>query len=127
MCFFNDTPTPELTTYLHTLSLHDALPICRSRNPPDYAPRAHASCANGSEAAAPPVRPRPARPTRPHRRCATARSAPAAARASPHRGRRPPDPPRSEEHTSELQSLMRISYAVFCLKKNKPTDKIPTL
>src|SRR3546814_4822950 len=26
-------------------------------------------------------------------------------------------PPRSEEHTSELQSLMRISYAVFCLKK----------
>src|SRR3546814_9257937 len=28
-----------------------------------------------------------------------------------------PCPPRSEEHTSELQSLMRISYAVFCLKK----------
>src|SRR3546814_4956568 len=29
------------------------------------------------------------------------------------------DAPRSEEHTSELQSLMRISYAVFCLKKKK--------
>src|SRR3546814_9353492 len=29
----------------------------------------------------------------------------------------PRDEPRSEEHTSELQSLMRISYAVFCLKK----------
>src|SRR3546814_4784253 len=29
------------------------------------------------------------------------------------------DRERSEEHTSELQSLMRISYAVFCLKKNK--------
>src|SRR3546814_1855135 len=29
--------------------------------------------------------------------------------------------PRSEEHTSELQSLMRISYAVFCLKKKKNT------
>src|SRR3546814_10103731 len=28
---------------------------------------------------------------------------------------------RSEEHTSELQSLMRISYAVFCLKKKKTT------
>src|SRR3546814_2922205 len=28
---------------------------------------------------------------------------------------------RSEEHTSELQSLMRISYAVFCLKKKKHT------
>src|SRR3546814_10210119 len=30
-----------------------------------------------------------------------------------------PAPVRSEEHTSELQSLMRISYAVFCLKKKK--------
>src|SRR3546814_7538891 len=38
---------------------------------------------------------------------------------------------RSEEHTSELQSLMRISYAVFCLKKkkkltNQQADKTPT-
>src|SRR3546814_3086823 len=32
---------------------------------------------------------------------------------------------RSEEHTSELQSLMRISYAVFCLKKKRKTP--PTL
>src|SRR3546814_8658823 len=31
---------------------------------------------------------------------------------------------RSEEHTSELQSLMRISYAVFCLKQKKYTQKI---
>src|SRR3546814_9013186 len=30
---------------------------------------------------------------------------------------------RSEEHTSELQSLMRISYAVFCLKKKKRIDR----
>src|SRR3546814_5046827 len=30
---------------------------------------------------------------------------------------------RSEEHTSELQSLMRISYAVFCLKKNQIRSK----
>src|SRR3546814_3198295 len=30
---------------------------------------------------------------------------------------------RSEEHTSELQSLMRISYAVFCLKKNNKTHR----
>src|SRR3546814_3798242 len=30
---------------------------------------------------------------------------------------------RSEEHTSELQSLMRISYAVFCLKKKNDTNK----
>src|SRR3546814_9022394 len=33
---------------------------------------------------------------------------------------------RSEEHTSELQSLMRISYAVFCLKKKKKTKSIYT-
>src|SRR3546814_2328258 len=33
---------------------------------------------------------------------------------------------RSEEHTSELQSLMRISYAVFCLKKKKENIKIKT-
>src|SRR3546814_4476370 len=33
---------------------------------------------------------------------------------------------RSEEHTSELQSLMRISYAVFCLKKKKPHQHYPT-
>src|SRR3546814_1644638 len=45
----------------------------------------------------------------PARRHGAAPSAPA-----PH-----PRRPRSAEHTSELQSLMRISYAVFCLKKNK--------
>src|SRR3546814_4418846 len=46
------------------------------------------------------------------------------------RGWRPKKPkkpvivvPRSEEHTSELQSLMRISYAVFCLKKKKKIHK----
>src|SRR3546814_10303310 len=33
---------------------------------------------------------------------------------------------RSEEHTSELQSLMRISYAVFCLKKKHSTHSITT-
>src|SRR3546814_8835060 len=36
---------------------------------------------------------------------------------------RAPMPKRSEEHTSELQSLMRISSADFCLKKNKPLYK----
>src|SRR3546814_10018637 len=34
-----------------------------------------------------------------------------------------PEPRRSEEHTSELQSLMRISYAVFCLKQNTKTPQ----
>src|SRR3546814_4968275 len=36
-------------------------------------------------------------------------------------------PDRSEEHTSELQSLMRISYAVFCLKKKKQNITIITI
>src|SRR3546814_9868129 len=50
-----------------------------------------------------------------------------------HSGRffflRPHRRERSEEHTSELQSLMRISYAVFCLKKKIHTFKLftPTL
>src|SRR3546814_3634414 len=34
------------------------------------------------------------------------------------------EPSRSEEHTSELQSLMRISYAVFCLKKKKIKKRV---
>src|SRR3546814_8217651 len=38
--------------------------------------------------------------------------------------RRQPGADRSEEHTSELQSLMRISYAVFCLQKKKQTVQI---
>src|SRR3546814_3448493 len=39
---------------------------------------------------------------------------------------RPSSPRRSEEHTSELQSLMRISYAVFCLKKKRTTNTTTT-
>src|SRR3546814_9905037 len=50
---------------------------------------------------------------------------PSIARVSVSLRKSPPDmasvPMRSEEHTSELQSLMRISYAVFCLKKNNIT------
>src|SRR3546814_1074468 len=46
------------------------------------------------------------------------------ARAGGYRGRRHPPRarPRSEEHTSELQSLMRNSYAVFCLQTKKHTN-----
>src|SRR3546814_1730720 len=41
-------------------------------------------------------------------------------------GTKTPTTDRSEEHTSELQSLMRISYAVFCLKKKKNTNNNTT-
>src|SRR3546814_1344896 len=47
-----------------------------------------------------------------------------------HLGRRSSPPrcaDRSEEHTSELQSLMRISYAVFCLKKNTKPNQLQQL
>src|SRR3546814_9415073 len=58
------------------------------------------------------------------RGCSSTPFRPAAPAARRSRGRQPPAarptrPGRSEEHTSELQSLMRISYAVFCLKKKK--------
>src|SRR3546814_1202496 len=64
------------------------------------------------------------------RRCSALRTEPTEARSCPpippayrRAFLEPPKRPafsRSEEHTSELQSLMRISYAVFCLQKTKP-------
>src|SRR3546814_7918305 len=58
-----------------------------------------------------------------HIRCATGQILTAWADYPPHKQPLPVAPTqygwRSEEHTSELQSLMRISYAVFCLKKKK--------
>src|SRR3546814_8506827 len=47
------------------------------------------------------------------------------ARRAARRCRATPWIPRSEEHTSELQSLMRISYAVFCLKKKNKYLTLP--
>src|SRR3546814_2410145 len=89
--FFNDTATTEIYTYLHTLSLHDALPICPPR-----------------------IEDLPGDPANAVSRVPSRVQNPAsAAYIEPHVGQR------SEEHTSELQSLMRISYAVFCLKKKK--------
>src|SRR3546814_3487520 len=107
MFFFNDPATTHIYTYLHTLSLHDALPICSS------------TVAGSSR------RGRPTRFSRIHARTAVlaanatnpAAKLTSVARASLRWGERLDDAARSEEHTSELQSLMRISYAVFCLKK----------
>src|SRR3546814_2327341 len=103
--FFNDTATTEIYTYCHTLSLHDALPIYQARQQlgdglcpcRGVARRARAGGEKGRHH-------RPRRGNRIGRRTAT-----------------PLRNPRSEEHTSELQSLMRISYAVFCLTKKKTT------
>src|SRR3546814_5189455 len=76
-----------------------------------------------------PIGPGPRRPANPHRNGdavddkdsvrALCRQGdfPNRPRPPPQRSSRARTPARSEEHTSELQSLMRISYAVFCLKK----------
>src|SRR3546814_3780673 len=98
--FLNDTATTEIDTYLHTLSLPDSLPISTSAPPPRTSPPRMPCC--GSKA----------RPESPGWPAISARPAPPAMpRQRPRR--------RSEEHTSELQSLMRISYAVFGVKKKK--------
>src|SRR3546814_16889438 len=90
--FFNYTATTEIYTYGHTLSLHDALPISAG------AAMAAMAMAGAIMRQAAPLRlPLSLGFTPPlfnQKLCG-----------------------RSEEHTSELQSLMRISYAVFCLKK----------
>src|SRR3546814_20063913 len=109
--FFNDTASPEIYTYCHTLSLHDALPIyvvaardqrqrteiVTARLQPDLAiERPVAQEADGRFA----LQDELAIGLK-DRRTETVEAA------------------RSEEHTSELQSLMRISYAVFCLQNKK--------
>src|SRR5213076_321307 len=83
--FFIATAPTEIYTVGNTLSLHDALPICRTTT-------------TGSASAR-----RTCTPPRSRRSCPTSA--------------------RSEEHTSELQSLPTISYAVFCLKKKKKQSK----
>src|SRR3546814_2705855 len=75
---------------------HRGLPDHHERHPGD--PEAHRPAEN---------------PVRPYGRARQAAEAAGDLRRARHR------PRRSEEHTSELQSLMRISYAVFCLKKKK--------
>src|SRR3546814_8794934 len=98
--FFKDTAPTENYTYLHTLSLHDALPIC-SPSPP-------------SRTMPPPGRRLPRTiliEARLDSGFSTVRITRSSSTATPAS--------RSEEHTSELQSLMRISYAGFCLKKKK--------
>src|SRR3546814_6644271 len=63
---------------------------------------------------------RPGPPRRPGHPGPTARADPSDLESASERPLFEPIP-RSEEHTSELQSLMRISYALFCLKKQKNT------
>src|SRR3546814_5543671 len=122
--FFMETETTEIYTYLHTLSLHDAIPISdaarsgvsralhlggRERKLQAGGPIAAAITVYASE---PPVIEAGALARL--EGSVTLVHSPNAARRLDHLAA---TIDRSEEHTSELQSLMRISYAVFCLKK----------
>src|SRR3546814_7874940 len=105
--FVKYTATTEIYTYGHTLSLHDARPILFVRG------RIHGCLCNCKRRA----------------RCTGLGDSPRRPLGETGKAcieRRPVSQEtcrRSEEHTSELQSLMRISYAVFCLKKkNKSKD-----
>src|SRR3546814_3167290 len=111
-----DPATTEIYPYCHTLSLHDALPICKGDRPArsafadDGRDHRYAQAKTGLR--------------RTGDRLGLAAllgfDAGESARGIDERQHRQ----RSEEHTSELQSLMRISYAVFCLKKtNRPISE----
>src|SRR3546814_4140028 len=133
--FFSATATTDIYTYLHTLSLHDALPICDQAG--DRAVHFDQRVVGDGRAV--------------HDRLAAAEELGERqfldlgelAESGHHADRTvlrraeilvkdhvralEQRKVRSEEHTSELQSLMRISYAVFCLKKKKTqTNKYTT-
>src|SRR3546814_5055975 len=109
--FFNDPATTEIYTYGHPLSLHDALPICRYES---------GLLSKMAEAWVLITQAREGDKLRGFSFCTLERigGTPCVlvGLASVARNAKRD---RSEEHTSELQSLMRISYAVFCLKKKK--------
>src|SRR3546814_6582505 len=103
--FFLTIPRPPRSTRTDTLLPYTTL--FRSGNDPGHESRAHPRTARPAPA------PPPRRDPRPDRRRRPDPGQYLADHPRDHRSRR------SEEHTSELQSLMRISYAVFCLKKKK--------
>src|SRR3546814_7429320 len=103
--FFNYTATTEIYTYLHTLSLHAALPICTNHPPPDPCPSIPSPCLSGRSA---------------YERDRITRAPPWINYKSDR------NPRQIGRAQSELQSLMRISYAVFCLKKKNNIARITT-
>src|SRR3546814_6075383 len=104
-----DTATPAIYTYCHPLSLHYALPISAFTIGSSTESSAVYQSELNDHFLPSQVWMRPERaPSWSEQVILIGRS------MSPK-----PSSVRSEEHTSELQSLMRISYAVFCLKKKK--------
>src|SRR3546814_18875636 len=101
---FNDTATTEIYTYCHTLSRHDALPSFAATVQRAPEGKLLAGDVGGYAAML----------------FSDGQGAVGGAGIDKH-GLDFKTFRRSEEHTSELQSLMRISYAVFCLKKKITT------
>src|SRR3546814_2589619 len=121
--FFKYTATTEIYTYRHTLSLHDALPgpgeadieagRVRRLGPVLHRPAEGRQWRVGCDGGG--VRRCRSPRTQRGRRALPSLECSGGSGCNRRRLRRLRH--RSEEHTSELQSLMRISYAVFCLKK----------
>src|SRR3546814_5807858 len=99
---------PRSTRTDHTLSLNYALPILQLRRQREHVARLQRGQVADAHLEAADVE------CQLHRQVAHERAAASGLGAGVLRAFR------SEEHTSELQSLMRTSYAVFCLKKKKP-------
>src|SRR3546814_5059920 len=106
--FFNVPSHPQINPDYHPLSLHDALPIFTHANHFRASGCAQQSGLQLCQRHHPRTAERPGCYLSGQRRYAHVADV-----AAPGRSQR------SEEHTSELQSLMRISYAVFCLKKKQ--------
>src|SRR3546814_9864579 len=115
LLFFNGSVTADIFTYLPALSPHDSLPTSRSRGRKTRAAGRSGSRQRGAQRG-PCLLSRTSVEKRRHS-CPSQRTWHKCGGRLPLRsGWRGA---RSEEHTSELQSLMRNSYAVFCLKKKK--------
>src|SRR3546814_6980337 len=110
--FFYYPATPEIYTYVHPLSLHDALPISAGT-----ILRSHVEGQNTTSCPCTP--PRSSSRTNPCTACTMGTCDGSSWELILTPNRRAVAAQRSEEHTSELQSLMSISYAVFCLKTKK--------
>src|SRR3546814_10850130 len=111
-----DTPPTEIYPYCHTLSLHDALPISRGNGTTVVRLRHGASLNDFADKI----------DANPAALVTVLFHLGEMATATQSLDEDTFGTLRSEEHTSELQSLMRISYAVFCLKKNKSLIRYAT-
>src|SRR3546814_14848774 len=110
LVFFHETGHNESYTCGHDLSLHDALPICSDHQAVEHHRHEDGGAHPGGRRV---VRVGRCRGPPWHRSPRGSCEPPCPSRS------RSPRLPRTEEHTSELQSLMRIAYAVICLKTHK--------